>query len=399
MILRRGKKILFWAVCVILVAILTCVLLIALSRGPASREISASHPVEIEHPEDEKKLEELFADYYGAAEDLLATMTLEEKVGQIFLARAPKTMSETLSEISLYQPGGYILFGVNFRNETPSSIQEKLRSYQGQSKLRLILGVDEEGGSVVRVSNYRAFRAQKFPSPQELFAIGGMDEILRDVDEKSELLRSLDINMNLAPVADVPISKTAFMYARSFGQNAEQTADYVARVVAQMNQDGIISVMKHFPGYGDNVDTHTGVAIDSRGLDDFRNYDFLPFMAGIEANGPAILVNHNIIQAMDGEYPASLSPEVHRVLREDLKFSGIIMTDDLAMAAVKSYVNNGNVATKAFLAGNDIIITSNLAEHYQEILTSIQQGVITEDMVDTAVRRILAMKLRYSIIE
>src|SRR5699024_3252097 len=114
-----------------------------------------------------------------------------------------------------------------------------------------------------------------------------------------------------------------------------------------MNNDNMISVMKHFPGYGDNGDTHTGVVIDERPYSTFETSDFLPFESGIKAGGPCILVSHNIVKSMDKNYPASLSKNVHNILRENLNFSGVIMTDDLAMDAVKAYVENGEAAVQA----------------------------------------------------
>lgn len=124
-----------------------------------------------------------------------------------------------------------------------------------------------------------------------------------------------------------------FMYDRTFGQDAAATADYVAQVVSQMAEDGMGSVLKHFPGYGNNVDTHTGIAVDQRPLESFTSSDFLPFQAGMESGGgkTAVLVSHNIMTAVDGDLPASLSPKVHGLLRTDLGFDGVVMTDDLAM--------------------------------------------------------------------
>ena len=125
----------------------------------------------------------------------------------------------------------------------------------------------------------------------------------------------------------------------------------------------------------------------------------MPFESGIEAGGPCILVNHNIVKSMDETKPASLSEKVHEILREELNFSGIIMTDDLAMDAVKSYVENGEAAVQAVLAGNDMIISSNFSEQKQEIINAINNKKIDESIINEAVRRILAWKYAYKIIE
>lgn len=343
------------------------------------------------------KTYDLFAPYYNQAEELLKSMTLEEKVGQMFLVRFPE--SGVIQEIKNDSPGGYILFGRDFENETKSSIMKKLQECQDASKIKLVLGVDEEGGTVVRVSRYKEFRLSKFLSPRQLWEQGGLAAILKDSTEKSNLLKSLGLNMNLTPVADVPTTSSAFIYKRSYGGSAEETASYVAELIKTMNSDGMISVMKHFPGYGDNVDTHTGIAIDERTYDIFENSDFLPFISGIDAGGPCILVSHNIIVSMDSTKPASLSKPIHDILRNNLNFSGIIMTDDLGMDAVKSYVENGEAAVQAVLAGNDVIISSNFKEEKQQVLNAIKQGKISEEQINQAVKRILAWKYMYKIID
>lgn len=340
---------------------------------------------------------ELFAQYYKQAEQIMKDMTIEEKVGQMFLVRYPD--NGVINQIKNEAPGGYILFGKDFDNETKESILKELTENQQASKIGLIFGVDEEGGTVVRVSSHKAFRSSKFQSPQELWKQGQLPKILEDSKEKSELLKSIGLNMNLAPVVDVPTKTSSFMYERSYGRGAEKTATYVSRLIQTMNEDNMISVMKHFPGYGDNVDTHTGIAIDERPYSTFETSDFLPFESGIEAGGPCILVSHNIVKAMDENYPASLSENVHKILREDLNFSGIVITDDLSMEAVKTYAENGDVAVQAVLAGNDMLISSNFVEQKQEILKAIEENKIRENIINKAVRRILSMKIAYGIID
>ena len=339
---------------------------------------------------------ELFAQYYETAEKIMQDMSIEEKVGQMFLVRYPD--SGVIEQIKNETPGGYILFGKDFDNETKESILEELTEEQEASKIELILGVDEEGGTVVRVSSHKAFRNSKFKSPQEIWKQGQLPAILEDSKEKSELLKSIGLNMNLAPVVDVPTKSSSFIYDRSYGRGAEKTATYTSELIKTMNEDNMISVMKHFPGYGDNEDTHTGIAVDERPYSTFETTDFLPFKSGIEAGGPCILVSHNIVKSMDENKPASLSENVHKILREDLNFSGIAMTDDLAMDAVKSYVENGEAAVQAVLAGNDMIISSDFVPQKQEILKAIQEKKINEDMINKAVRRIISMKIAYGII-
>ncbi len=340
---------------------------------------------------------ELFGAYYSLAEEIMKNMTLEEKVGQMFLVRYPRTNS-AITQIKEQNPGGYVLFAVNFDNQTPPSIKQELENNQENSKISMFFAVDEEGGKVVRVSSHSAFRTSSFLSPQALYKEGGLERIVQDAKEKSQLLKSIGLNMNLAPVADVSTSSSDFIYARSFGKGAEETTTYITKVIETMKEEKIVSSMKHFPGYGNNKDTHTGIAIDQRPYETFMSSDFLPFEAGIKIGAPTIMVSHNVVESMDKNYPASLSKEVHQILREDLNFSGIIITDDLAMDAVKQYAQNKKAAVQAVKAGNDMLISSNFEEEKQQVLDAIATGEISEETINTAVRRILACKLAYGII-
>ena len=343
--------------------------------------------------------DELFSTYYSQADSILSTMTLDEKVGQMFLARYPESSSMAIKEINEDTPGGYILFARDFKNETKDSIKQKLEECQNASKIDLFLGVDEEGGTVVRVSSYKNFRNYPFEAPRDIYSKSGMSGIISDSHEKNELLKSLGLNMNLTPVVDVPSSSSDFIYDRAFSTNVNEVVNFTENVINTMKEDNIISVMKHFPGYGNNVDTHTGIAIDKRDITTFENTDFLPFEKGIELGCPFILVNHNIVECMDSEKPASLSKNVHDILRNDLSFTGLIITDDLAMDAVNEYVENGNAATTAVLAGNDMIISSDFTNQKDEIINAVNNGIISEDIINDSVRRILACKLAYGIIE
>lgn len=324
-------------------------------------------------------------------QERLDGMTLQQKVGQLFFARFPQD-NDALEEIETFQPAGYILFGVNFENSNPETLKATLKKCQSVSEIPLLFGVDEEGGTVVRASKYSTFRSEPFASPQKLYQQGGLQRIAEDAEEKSRFLKELGFTVNLAPVSDVSTDPQDFIYARSFGQPAEQTAEYVSTVVKAMQQTGVSPVLKHFPGYGNNVDTHTGSAVDDRSYEQFLVSDFLPFQAGIEAGAPAILISHNIVHCMDEQYPASLSKKAHDVLREDLGFEGIIMTDDLAMDAVSSYSGSKSSAVLAVLAGNDLLISSDLPSQYRSVLEAVEQGEISQQMLDRAVLRVLRWK-------
>lgn len=323
-------------------------------------------------------------------EELLSTMTVEEKVGQMFFVRCPDTGA--VEAVSQYKLGGYILFGRDFKDKTAEQVRNDISSYQSASGVPLLIGTDEEGGTVVRASSNPNLFSHRGLSPQALFAEGGIDSIIQDARQKSVTLLGLGVNVNLAPVADVSTDPNDFIYDRSFGQDAQATAEYVSNVVKTMDAEGIGSVLKHFPGYGNNVDTHTGVAIDERPYETFQTSDYLPFTAGIQAGADAVLVSHNVMSCVDNQLPASLSPAVHNELRSTLGFQGVIMTDDLAMDAVAAYAGDQSPAVMAVKAGNDMIITTDFQTQIPEVVQAVKSGEIDEAQIDQSVTRVLQWK-------
>lgn len=331
---------------------------------------------------------------------LLSAMTVEEKVGQLFFARCPETDGAALAQ--QYHLGGYLLFGRDFKNKSADEVRDAIDGCQNAVQISLLIGADEEGGTVVRISSNPQLRETPFLSPQQLYAQGGMEAILADTEEKDALLRSLGVNVNFAPVADLSENPEDFIYPRAFGQGPQETSQFMAAVVTQMEGDGMGSVLKHFPGYGSNLDTHTGSALDSRPLNQFLTRDFLPFRAGIEAapgGTAAVLVSHNVIQAVDPSLPASLSPAVLDLLREELNFDGVVLTDDLAMEAVAAYASDGTAPVLALTAGVDMVVTSDYQTQIPQVLEAVEKGQITPERLDQAVTRVLGWKYDLGLLE
>lgn len=321
---------------------------------------------------------------------LLSGLTTEEKVGQLFLARCRK---ETAAEdIAQYHLGGLVLFDRDTEDETPESLRQTLERYQKAATIPLLIAVDEEGGSVVRISDKPAFRDAPFSSPRSLYEGGGMEALRTAEVEKDALLSDLGINVNLAPVCDITTDPAAFLYDRSLGQSPELTCQWVQIAVEEGQTYGIGCVLKHFPGYGNNADTHVGIAIENRSLEELEAQDLLPFAAGMEAGCGAVMMSHIQVTALDAEYPASLSPAVHRYVRETMGYNGVLVTDDLVMDAISVPYGVGEAAVLAVLAGNDLLISSDFPEQYAAVLEAIREGRISEEQIDNAVRRILLWK-------
>ena len=347
-------------------------------------EVQAEKEVQVEKTE--TTIETSEGEKNKVIEDRLATMTLEEKVGQLFWARVPS--NHQIEDLQSYHLSGYILFGRDFEGQSIEDIKALTKSYQAAAKIPLLIGSDEEGGTVTRISS---ILETPFQSPMALYQQGGMEAVLSDTKQKAELLKSVGINAGLFPVADLARNQSAFIYDRTIGQDASTTASYVQQVVEELKQSKVGSTLKHFPGYGDNGDSHTAIIQDNRSLDELRQADFLPFQAGIDAGADSVLVSHNILSKID-TVPSSISPKITDLLRKELHFKGVIMTDDFDMAGLADFVSQEEAAFQVIVAGNDLILGSSYQTQIPYLLKKISSGELTEERIDESVRRILTWK-------
>lgn len=331
-------------------------------------------------------------------QNILASMTLEEKVGQMFVARRPQDPVTAMEAITQYHLGGFTLYACDFEHTNPTDFKVLMASYQSASKLPMFIAADEEGGRVIRASKYPAFRESGFPSPRDLMAKGGMAMVDADTREKAAFLLDLGINFNYAPVCDMSGDPACFIFDRTVSNDPDVTATYAKTVVTAMNECHLVGSIKHFPGYGDNVDTHTSIAKDDRPMSQFIQKDLKPFEAGIKAGAPIVMIAHNIVSCMDAEIPASLSPAVHEFLRRDMGFEGVIMTDSLDMNAITLYTGDRASAVAAVLSGNDLLCCTTYWHQVPAVLDAIKEGVISEERIDESLRRILALKIQMGIL-
>lgn len=329
----------------------------------------------------------IFSKFSTLATNKVKAMTLDEKIGQILLVRYDASSAK--DAINSNKVGGFVFFEKDFKNKDKEQVKTMINDIQKIAKIPLLTAVDEEGGKVVRISSNDKLAPEKFLSPRELYLAGGFDLIAEDTKNKSALLESLGLNVNLAPVVDVSTNINDYMYNRTLGEGPDLTSTYATTVINANKGSQVSYVLKHFPGYGNNEDTHQGEVVDTRTFSDIEQNDLPPFEAGISAGAEAILVSHNTVQSIDPDNPASLSASVHNLLRGRLDFTGVIITDDLAMGAV-SGIQNATV--KALLAGNDIIITTDYKESFNEIKEYVEDGTISESFIDSVVERIIAWK-------
>ena len=329
-----------------------------------------------------------------AVDALLQSMSTEEKITQLFLIRCPVTDAPDV--IARLQPGGITLYAENTASKDAASLRRELELLQSLSRVPMLVAVDEEGGIVNRLSCFPAYRSAPFPTGRTAYHSGGWDAVTGLCAEQAELFRSVGVNVNLAPVCDVCGDAESYMYPRSFGGDARLDAEYVRCVVEAYGNTRIGCVLKHFPGYGDNTDTHSAAAVDTRTLDELEGRDLLPFAAGIRSGAGAVLVAHTVVCALDGERPASLSPAVCAYLREKMGFQGVIITDDLFMQAARG--GETAPAVEALLAGCDLLCCSDWEYELAAVREAAASGLISAERLDSSVRRVLLWKLRLGLL-
>lgn len=328
-------------------------------------------------------------------ENTMKTMTLEEKVGQLFMARVPE--QNQIMDIQNYHLGGYLLFDRDMAGKGQADVKQTIASYQEASKTPMFIGSDEEGGTVSRLSRNQIV-SPAFESPQALYQKDGWDGITKEIDRKAQVFGELGIQLGMFPDADVSTDPQSFIYDRTIGMDAKGTSHYVKLSVEEMKKQKLGSTLKHFPGYGNNRDSHVEIVTDDRSMEELRKNDFLPFEAGIKAGVDSIMVSHNIVQAIDGNRPASISKPVHDVIRNELGFKGVIMTDDMDMAGLADFISQEEAGLQALQAGNDMILSSSYSTQIPYILEAIKKGEYSEQQLDQSVERLLTWKVELGLI-
>ncbi len=351
-----------------------------------NKEIQENEIISYEKVDKNIYLESMFDKYREEALEKLNKMSLDEKIAQIFLVRYPDSGVDTLKK---YQFGGYVFYAKDFENKNYDEVKRMISDLQDVSKIPILTAVDEEGGKVVRVSSNPNLVKEPFKSSRELYLEGGFETIKEDTINKSKILFDLGINLNLAPVIDVSTNSNDYMYSRALGEDSSVTSQYAKEVIKASKGLGVSYTLKHFPGYGNNADTHSGEVIDNRSYEDILKNDLPPFETGIDEGAEAVLVSHNIVNSIDSNNPASLSISIHNLLRNKLHFKGIIITDDLAMGATKDI---DGATLKAILSGNDLIITTDYEKSINSVKEAISNKVIDESLIDRLAFRIIAWK-------
>ncbi len=341
------------------------------------------------------------------AQEALAAMSLEDKVGQLFFAvvygsnagsssnenRARYGVATPAEVVAKYRPGGVILFPWAGNVSTARQIAALTTGLRKASKTPLVIGVDQENGTVSRLGSV----ITKLPGAGAIGATGNPANAREAARVTGKELRSLGILLDFAPVADVNINpRNPVIGPRAYGSDPRKVAAMVGAAVDGFHAAGVASVAKHFPGHGDTtVDSHTGLPVIKHSKAQWRRLDAPPFRAAIEHGVDAIMTAHVVMPELDpsGD-PATLSkPILTGLLRGELGFDGVITTDALDMAGVREKYGDSEVAVRAILAGVDVLLMPpDLPKAYNAVLKAVKSGRITEKRLDESVLRILLLK-------
>lgn len=339
------------------------------------------------------------------AEELLSGMTLREKLCQLMIVRpevltgeSPVTAAGETTRLALetYPVGGLIYSVDNL--VTQEQTREMISNTQSYSKLPLFISADEEGGNVGRLM-YKL--GTTWVNSMYSYKDQGADTAYSNAKTIGTDMVSCLFNTDFAPVADVWTNPDNTVIGdRAYSDDFEQAAELVASAVRGFTDSGVICCLKHFPGHGDtSTDTHEGAAVVSKSLDELRAGEFLPFVSGIEAGADMVMIGHITVTSVDPE-PATISKAIITdVLRGELGWDGVVISDSLDMGALAGY-DNGEVCVKFLEAGGDILLgIPDIETALTALEAAVTDGRLTESRIDESVQRVLELKISHGIIE
>lgn len=341
------------------------------------------------------------------ARDMVATMTMEEKICQLMFV-TPESITHTGAvtvagdvtrrALEKYPVGGIVYFAQNLKSR--EQIISMIENTQSYSKLPLFIGVDEEGGRVARIGSKPSLGTTKIKAMKN---VATAEEAYMTGETLGKDLKGLLFNVDFAPVADVIVDvKNSEIGDRSFGEDPYRVGEMVKNVVDGMEKEGVSSVLKHFPGHGSTVaNSHTGYSESTRTIEQLRSCELIPFKIGIETGSDFVMVSHMTLVNIEPErLPSSLSKTVITdLLKAEMGFGGIVITDALNMGAVTKKYGNGQVAVYAVKAGADMLLMpQNVEEAKNALLNAVNTGDITEERINESVEKILRIKIEKGLI-
>ncbi len=355
-------------------------------------ESSTEEPVPELTPE--QKLDEI-------VNTIIEGMPLEDRVAGLFIVTpesitgvntAIKAGEGTKEALTKYSVGGIVYNTKNIQNE--AQFKEMIDSTKLYASYPLFIAVEDEGGKISPLQEKGL--VEKLDNAKTLAENGGADKAYEAGSTIGAYLEDYGFNLNLAPVADLNSVENSIMEARSYGSDAGKVSPYVSSMVQGLQEQKISACLKHFPGMGSTAqDTDKGLAATDRSAEDFRANEFKVFQAGIDAGADMVMVSHMAAPSLTGDNtPCSMSSQaVTDILRRELGFNGVIITDAMNAAAISDYYDAGEAAVMALRAGCDMILMpEDFEKAYQGVLENVQSGVISEERINDSLRRVYRIK-------
>lgn len=399
------------------------VLLTGCASAPAETIVTESQPPTAEQsavPQTPEPAPEASAEPASKVETLLSSMSLEEKVGQLFIIR-PESLSTELTpqqahdtteygvtewtedmalQLEKYPAGGVAIFGKNI--SSPEQLKNFVAAMQQASSLPLFMGVDEEGGSVSRLANSPAFRTEEgyvlpqFKSMAEIGASGDTGAAQTVGFSIGCYLAEYGFNLDFAPVADTNTNPDNVVIGdRAFSSDPELVSQMVAAELDGLHSAEVLGCIKHFPGHGDTVgDTHDGYVSIQKTWDELLSAELIPFINNLD-NTDMVMVAHISLPNVTGDgLPASLSEElINGKLRGELGYDGVVITDSLAMGAIAQEYSSADCAVMALDAGVDILLMpEDYAAAFEGVVQAVEEGRLSMERIDESVARVLELK-------
>lgn len=351
----------------------------------------------------EKKLNEESKEKEDKIQKLIDNMTMQEKIGQLLIMGFDGiTLDDNITNlIKNKYIGGVIFFGENINSLTGViNLINDFKDINKENKVPLFISVDEEGGVVSRFPQ----EFKKLPSASYVASFNSKDICYKEGDIIANELKLMGYNMDYAPVLDILSNpQNTVIGNRAFGENAEEVSNLAIEVMKGIQENGVISVVKHFPGHGDtSEDSHYGLPLVEKSLEELRQLEFIPFENAIKNGADAIMVSHILLKNVDSENPATMSKIIiSNILRESMGFKGVVITDDMTMGAITQNYDIGEAAVKSIEAGVDIVLVCHGYDNEMKVITSIEEsisnGTISEERINESVYRILCLKDKYNL--
>ncbi len=348
----------------------------------------------VPEPTPEELLDELI-------ETTIAQMPLEDKVAGLFVvtpeaitgvSAAVQAGNGTREALSKYAVGGIVYFAKNI--QSADQLKTMISNTRSFSRYPLFICVDEEGGSVSRIAG--SGLASKVDSAQKIGQTGDPNNAYAAGSAIGRYLADLGFDLDFAPVADIANVSNSAMEGRSYGSDAVSVATFVTSMMLGLEEQEVTACLKHFPGIGSTTqDTHDGIAVSNRSAEEFRTGEFTVFQAGIDAGANMIMVGHMAAPSLVGDNtPSSMSSIIITdILRKELGFDGVVITDAMNMSAISKYYESDQSAITALKAGCDMILMpDDFKQAYDGVLQAVKEGVISEERVNDSLRRIYRIK-------